>query len=885
MPARRILSLWFPCLAAERLLRGDGAVAGRPFATVGEARGAQILSSLSPEALAAGLSPGQPLRDALAMCPALLTRPADPLREGAFLATLRRWAGQFTPWVAEQPPEGLMLDITGCAHLFGGEAGMLADVAGRAVGLRLTVRMGLADTPGAAWALARYGQGGKGSAGGLGSSDSRSGDDIAAEAHATRARAARRTRRTRAGETLLPPLTPPEEEGGGHVKGVGKAGVKAESKGWDTARDTGKGTGRSAAGGKPGTPDTRPRTMRQDPPPPPGPAGTPPTPRQPGVPRHMSGDTIHPSLPQPGTPGRHGSSTAAQHQPPSLQVPTTSRRAGTPPEPLQTGTPPPPRSGAAERHGDGTNLRRLPPSPTNPTTSPLAGVPLTHRSPGAPPRPSEDAAQDPPPRPDAAEHHGDGFGARRLPPPPPALPPSGDMAQGRPPRATPGGRHGGGSELRRLPSPAPEPQPQPSTTSGPGVGGVSMRLPLTPPPDMPPHPPPNAAVAAPGQVRAALDRLPVAALRVAPEVAEALARLGLRRIGDIAGMPRAALARRFGQDLLRRLDQALGLVPEPVSPARPADRFAVRLSLPDPIGLIADMEAGVDRLLPRLAARLAAAGRGVRRLRLEALRVDGRVLAIEVGLARPSAEPDRMRPLLRERLDRIDAGFGIDALRLEAVATEPVHAEQHRGHLDAAAANSARQTGGPAGLVSARSGHDGPVPAGRSGPASGSHAGPASPAAAPIRPGLPSPARLDDLIGRLGARLGIEAVTRLHPADSHIPEKAELVFPAAFCAPAPGPWPALPVPRPILIHMPEPVQAPDAPAPPMAFRWRRQTLHCAAATGPERIAPEWWLDDPGWRSGVRDYWRVETTDGRQLWLFYAHGGEVSGGWFCQGLFA
>jgi protein ImuB len=49
--------------------------------------------------------------------------------------------------------------------------------------------------------------------------------------------------------------------------------------------------------------------------------------------------------------------------------------------------------------------------------------------------------------------------------------------------------------------------------------------------------------------------------------------------------------------------------------------------------------------------------------------------------------------------------------------------------------------------------------------------------------------------------------------------------------------------------------------------------------------PEWWLDSPDWRSGARDYWRVETAAGERLWLFYAHGGEVSGGWFCQGVFA
>jgi len=57
-----------------------------------------------------------------------------------------------------------------------------------------------------------------------------------------------------------------------------------------------------------------------------------------------------------------------------------------------------------------------------------------------------------------------------------------------------------------------------------------------------------------------------------------------------------------------------------------------------------------------------------------------------------------------------------------------------------------------------------------------------------------------------------------------------------------------------------------------------------AAQGPERIAPEWWLDDPNWRSGVRDYWRVATVEGSRLWLFYAHGGAISGGWYAQGDF-
>ena len=83
---------------------------------------------------------------------------------------------------------------------------------------------------------------------------------------------------------------------------------------------------------------------------------------------------------------------------------------------------------------------------------------------------------------------------------------------------------------------------------------------------------------------------------------------------------------------------------------------------------------------------------------------------------------------------------------------------------------------------------------------------------------------------------------------------------------------------------PEPVMAPDRPALPEVPLARSNPCP-GQGRGPERIAPEWWLDDPEWRSGTRDYWLVITTGGARLWLFYAHGGALSSGWFCQGRFA
>lgn len=95
-----------------------------------------------------------------------------------------------------------------------------------------------------------------------------------------------------------------------------------------------------------------------------------------------------------------------------------------------------------------------------------------------------------------------------------------------------------------------------------------------------------------------------------------------------------------------------------------------------------------------------------------------------------------------------------------------------------------------------------------------------------------------------------------------------------------GGWP-LDRPRPVLLFSPEAVQADPAPEPPVTFRWRRVAFVTAAAVGPERIAPEWWLDDPAWRSGLRAYWRVATTGGRRLWLFHT---PQAPAWYAQGEF-
>jgi protein ImuB len=551
MSKRRVLSLWFPRLGAERLMRAGHGADGTPLAVIRDDHNAQVISSLNATAEAAGLYPGQPVRDAHAMCGTLLTKARNAPAEAQFLTALRRWAGKFSPWVAEQAPDGLIVDLTGCAHLFGGEEALCAVVQTDCADLGLTVRLGLADTLGAAWALARFA--------GRTPGAERSGDAIDQEARATRSRAARRRHWTKGG-------------------------------------------------------------------------------------------------------------------------------------------------------------------------------------------------------------------------------------------------------------------------TAPAVAAATAR---------------TASIAAPGQMYGALSSLPVAALRLDSDTVAQLGRLGLRRVGDLLGQPRAALARRFGKGLVLRLDQAMGSAPEPVSPARAPLHFAVRMTLPDPIGLQDDLLAAIDRMLPRLCEKLEAQGRGMRSLRLEAHRTDQAAEVVTIGLARPGRDPHRIRPLLEMKLPEIDAGFGIDMLRLEAVETEPLHARTMVGHGDAGRA---------------------------------------------VRDRLAANNAVDDLIGKLGARVGLEAITRLHPASSHIPEKTAHPVAAAWSGPAKD-WPAPVNPRPLCLWRPEPVQAPDTPQLPARFRWRGRDWHLAEATGPERIAPEWWLDDPNWRSGTRDYWVVTTAQGDRLWLYYGHGGTMSSGWFCQGSFA
>ncbi|WP_323035423.1 DNA polymerase Y family protein [Pararhodobacter sp.] len=328
--------------------------------------------------------------------------------------------------------------------------------------------------------------------------------------------------------------------------------------------------------------------------------------------------------------------------------------------------------------------------------------------------------------------------------------------------------------------------------------------------------------------QAAIATLPIAALRLPPETCASLARLGLRQVRDLARAQRGSLARRFGDDLMLRFDQAMGALAEPVAAPPDDPVYAIRLTLPEPIGLTSDVMAGLKRLLDRLCATLAAKDRGARRLRFELQRADGTRTEARITLARPMRDAATMAALFERAVEALDAGFGFDGLRLSAPLTEPLPPTQLTG---------AKTTGTDA---------------------------------------------LADLMTRLGNRLGLDALTRFLPADSHIPERGFQVASAMFTeAPGIQVWAHGPD-RPLILFPPEPLPGARGPTPPHRLRWRRRALSVVRATGPERLTPEWWLDDPLWRSGVRDYWRLDCAEGPRLWVFYT---PQDPGWAVQGEFA
>ena len=151
---RRIVSLWFPHLPSDRVLRARPI--NGPFVLTLKENNANRVYCLNTEAQQQGLQRGMPFSDARAFCPDLQSSMADPVGDQRFLMILHRWAMRYCPWVGLEKPDGLVLNITGSTHLFGGKTAMLTDIRHRLTRAGIAVRIGCGATRGAAWALAHY---------------------------------------------------------------------------------------------------------------------------------------------------------------------------------------------------------------------------------------------------------------------------------------------------------------------------------------------------------------------------------------------------------------------------------------------------------------------------------------------------------------------------------------------------------------------------------------------------------------------------------------------------------------------------------------------------------------------------------------------------------
>jgi protein ImuB len=154
---KRILSIWLPRLAVERWARSSGFAPDDPVVLTVEGTHGPIIHAVTRAAAERGAQAGARLTDARALDPALIAVPANPAGDVALMERLARWAGRWSPLVEVDGADALRLDVTGIAHLFGGEPRLLADVQERFAIAGLSTRVALAPTAAAAWALAHYG--------------------------------------------------------------------------------------------------------------------------------------------------------------------------------------------------------------------------------------------------------------------------------------------------------------------------------------------------------------------------------------------------------------------------------------------------------------------------------------------------------------------------------------------------------------------------------------------------------------------------------------------------------------------------------------------------------------------------------------------------------
>ncbi len=340
--------------------------------------------------------------------------------------------------------------------------------------------------------------------------------------------------------------------------------------------------------------------------------------------------------------------------------------------------------------------------------------------------------------------------------------------------------------------------------------------------------------------------LPIHALRLSADTVELLHQLGIRRIGQLLQLPRKSLHARFGDELLLRLDQACGQVPETIVAHSPAEPLQASWQLEYPTAKRETIEKMTQALTEQLSIRLRQQDREAVQIEYRLSPVSGAPTTIRVGLYAATASARHLFDLLRMQLENKSLGGPIQQATIQGTIAVARNDQQHRLFADSDSSSSdssltSRQLAHLIERLSSRLGRDRVVSA------------------------------------RLSREPQIELAYRYHPLTG----KGKL--PAAKFSMAPHTRNQHQLPaycRPLLlIHPPLAVQAVAiAPyGPPVSFQYQNNTHQIIAQWGPERVETGWWRG-PTIR---RDYYRVEDQHGSRFWLFRDLRGAA---WFLHGEF-
>jgi protein ImuB len=338
-----------------------------------------------------------------------------------------------------------------------------------------------------------------------------------------------------------------------------------------------------------------------------------------------------------------------------------------------------------------------------------------------------------------------------------------------------------------------------------------------------------------------LARLPIASLGVEPAVIQSLSDVGITHIGPLLDLPRSALIERYGRALVRRLDQALGRAPESLEPIHPTEPMFERIDLPGPARQIQAIHQVAEQLIESLCERLVRRQQGGRCFELAMHRIDNHIERRSIRVTRPAYRAKHLWRLMRLQLEQLPLGEGVERVDLRAGELAAVHEIQASWW--------------------------------------------------PEQPVDSMPAALGELIDVMVNRLGADRVVQVNPRSTWVPERNFERRPADAPRSRDQWQAALPdEDRPSrLLSRPKPIQVirlcPDGG--PAWLQVDGQSRRVVDRHGPRRIEKPWWNEPPprsddttvGW---ARDYWRVQDSFGRWLWLFHERNSEQ---WFLHGLWA